>query len=97
MDAATGNYPPAEPGKPQSGNDPIHKVFLVAQPNSSSSTGSSIYVYDTKGNLKETLNGFSFSNTFNVIPAHIALHPSVRAGFVDGPSATVSEIQGFTY
>ena len=77
--------------------DPIHKVFLVAQPNSSSSTGSSIYVYDTKGNLKETLNGFSFSNTFNVIPAHIALHPSVRAGFVDGPSATVSEIQSFTY
>jgi hypothetical protein len=77
--------------------DPIHKVFLVAQPNSSSSTGSSIYVYDTKGNLKETLNGFSFSNTFNVIPAHIALHPSVRAGFVDGPSATVSEIQSFSY
>lgn len=77
--------------------DAIHKVFLVAQPNSSVSTGSTIFVYDINGNLRETLNGFSFSNTFNVIPAHIALHPSVRAGFVDGPSATVSEIQGFTY
>src|SRR5215467_13579748 len=44
--------------------DAIHKVFFVAQPNSSSSTGSSIYVYDTKGVLQETLNGFNFSNAF---------------------------------
>jgi WD40 repeat protein len=78
--------------------DPIHKLFLIAQPNSSStSTGSTIYVYDTKGNLKETLNGFSFSNTFNVIPMHIALHPSARSGFVDGPDSGVTEIQSFTY
>jgi len=69
----------------------------VAQPNSSVSSGSTIYVYDIKGNLRETLNGFSFSNTFNVIPAHIALHPSARAGFVDGPSANVNQLQGFTY
>jgi len=77
--------------------DTQHKMFFVAQPNSSSSTGSSIYVYDTKGNLRETLNGFSFSNTFNVIAAHIALHPSTRTGFIDGPSANVNEIQGFSY
>ncbi|PYX49497.1 MAG: hypothetical protein DMG79_08540 [Acidobacteria bacterium] len=77
--------------------DAIHKLFLVAQPNSSSSTGSSIYVYDTSGNLQETLNGFNFSNAFNVVPAHIALKPSNRTGFVDGPSTTVSEIQSFTY
>ncbi len=78
--------------------DPIHKLFLIAQPNSSSSpSGSSIYVYDTKGNLKETLNGFNFSNTFNVIPAHIALNPGKRSGFVDGPDSGVTEIQSFTY
>lgn len=77
--------------------DAIHKLFLVAQPNSSSSTGSSIYVYDTAGNLQETLNGFSFSNAFNVIAAHIALKPSNRTGFVDGPSATVAEFQSFKY
>ena len=77
--------------------DALHRVFFVAQPNSSSSTGSSIYIYDIKGNLKGTLNGFKFSNTFNVIPAHIALHPSTRTGFVDGPSMTVSQLQGFTY
>jgi hypothetical protein len=59
----------------------LHKVFLIAQPNSSSSSsGSTIYAYDTKGNLKETLNGFNFSNTFNVILAHIALQSRVRSG-----------------
>ena len=77
--------------------DAIHKLFLVAQPNSSSSAGSSIYVYDTKGNLQETLNGFSFSNAFNVVAAHIALNPNNRTGFIDGPSSGVNEIQGFTY
>jgi hypothetical protein len=77
--------------------DPIHKLFLIAQPNSSSSSGSSLYVYDTKGSLKKTLNGFEFSNTFNVIPMHIALNPSKRSGFVDGPDQGVTEIQSFTY
>ena len=78
--------------------DPIHKLFLIAQENSSSSSsGSTIYVYDTKGNLKETLNGFNFNNTFNVIPMHIALNPGKRSGFVDGPDAGVTEIQSFTY
>jgi len=78
--------------------DPIHKVFLVAQPvSSSSSSGSSIYVYSIHGDLKETLNGFNFSNTFNVVPMHIALHPGLRSGYVDGPDAGVTEIQSFTY
>jgi hypothetical protein len=78
--------------------DATHKLFLVAQPVSSqTATGSTIYVYDTSGNLQETLNGFSFSNASTVIAMHIALHPSTRTGFVDGPSAGVSDIQGFTY
>jgi hypothetical protein len=78
--------------------DATHKLFFVAQPvSSSTSTGSTIYVYDTAGNLQETLNGFSFSNASNVIAMHIALKPSARSGFVDGPNAGVSEIQSFTY
>lgn len=78
--------------------DPVNKLFFVAQPvSSSTSTGSTIYVYDTKGNLQETLNGFSFSNAFNVIAAHIALNPMARTGFIDGPSAGVTDIQQFTY
>lgn len=78
--------------------DSTNKLFFVAQPvSSSSSTGSTIYVYNTAGVLQETLNGFSFSNASNVIAMHIALKPSTRSGFVDGPNAGVSEIQSFTY
>jgi hypothetical protein len=78
--------------------DATHKLFFVAQPVSSqTSTGSTIYVYDINGVLQETLNGFNFSNAFNVVAMHIGLHPSTRTGFVDGPSAGVTEIQGFTY
>ncbi len=76
--------------------DATHKLFFVAQPvSSSSSTGSSIYVYDTNGVLQETLNGFSFSNASTVIAMHIALNPGTRTGFVDGPST--GELQGFSY
>ena len=78
--------------------DSIHKLFLVAQPNSSSApSGSTIYVYDIHGSLQETINGFSFSNASNVVPMHIALHPSQRFGYVDGPDAGVTELQAFTY
>jgi hypothetical protein len=78
--------------------DPINKVFLVAQPNSSSaSSGSTIYVYDTAGNLQETINGFNFSNAFNIVPAHIAINPSKRIGYVDGPTTGVNQLQQFAY
>ena len=78
--------------------DPINKVFLVAQPVSSSApSGSTIYVYDIHGNLQETINGFNFSNTFNVVATYIALHPSQRSGFVNGPDSGVTELQSFTY
>jgi hypothetical protein len=78
--------------------DPVHHLFFVGQPNSSTQAGSSaIYVYDEKGTLKETLNGFHFNETFNIIPTHIALNPSQRIGYVDGPDDGVTEIQSFTY
>jgi hypothetical protein len=78
--------------------DPVNRLFLVAQEHSStSSSGSSIHVYDTAGNLIESLNGFSFSNAFNVVPAHIAIKPANRTGFVDGPDEGVTQLQGFSY
>lgn len=78
--------------------DPVNRLFLVAQENSStSSSGSSIHVYDIGGNLIESLNGFSFSNAFNVVPAHIAIKPGNRTGFVDGPDEGVTQLQGFSY
>jgi hypothetical protein len=78
--------------------DSLNKLFLIAQPTSSTAaSGSAIYVYDTEGKLQETLNGFSFSNTFNVVAMHIGLNPGNRSGFVNGPNAGVTELQSFTY
>ena len=92
---------PGNVGQLQSGTDveydPVNKLFFIAQEVSSTGPGSSIQVYDTKGNLVESLNGFNFSNEFNVIGTHIALNPSNRSGYVDGPDSGVTEIQSFTY
>jgi hypothetical protein len=78
--------------------DSLHHLFLVAQPVSSTAPGtSSIHVYDADGNLVESIDGFQFSNASNVVPMHIALHPSQRYGYVDGPDPGVTQIQGFTY
>lgn len=88
---------PGGAGQLQSGEnvefDPVNKLFLVAQPYSSTGSGSSIQVYDTKGNLVESLNGFSFPISTNAV---FALHPSERSGYVYGP-AGVAELQSFTY
>ncbi|MGH8093991.1 MAG: hypothetical protein ACREIF_11040 [Chthoniobacterales bacterium] len=78
--------------------DPVNRLFLVAQPNSSTAlSGSSIHVYDVSGNLIESINGLNFSNAFNVVAAHIALNPGRRMGFVDGPDQGVTELQSFSY
>jgi hypothetical protein len=92
---------PGATGQIQSGSDvefdPVNKLFFVAQSVSSTAPGSSIQVYDTKGNLMESLNGFNFSNASNVVATHIALNPSNRSGYVDGPDSGVTEIQSFKY
>ena len=72
--------------------DSVNKLFLVAQPNSSTGSGSSIYVYDINGNVQETLNGFGFGNA-----SYIALHPSLRTGYVIAPNSGVTAIQSFAY
>jgi hypothetical protein len=82
--------------------DPIHKLFLVAQPLSSQQVNanfSTIYVYNTRGDLLETLNGFQFTTArLDLFPVHIALHPSDRSGFVDiTNNLGVGAIQSFTY
>ena len=92
---------PGATGQLQSGSDvefdPVNKLFFVAQSVSSTGPGSSIQVYDIKGNLVESLDGFNFSNAFNVVPTHIALNPGNRTGYVDGPDPGVTQIQSFTY
>ncbi len=73
--------------------DPIHKLFLVGQEFSSTfPTGSSIQVFDEHGNYVEAINGLSLPAS----PAYMALHPSVRAGYVI-VTPELTSLQSFTY
>jgi hypothetical protein len=73
--------------------DPINKLFLVGQEFSSvAPSGSSILVYDTKGNFVEAINGLSLPAS----PVNIAINPSKRLGFVLVTPA-LTELQSFTY
>ena len=77
-------------------NDSLNHLFLVAQPVSSTGGDSAIYVYDEKGNLQETLNGFSFNRDLpSDFGVKIVLIPSLRMGWVNG--ASVTELQQFFY
>jgi hypothetical protein len=78
-------------------NDPINKLFLVAQPfTSTGGNGSSIQVFDEKGDFVESIDGLNFTFVvYSVEPIIIALQPSARSGWVTGPS--FSQIQEFTY
>ncbi|MBV8372295.1 MAG: hypothetical protein JOY69_03465, partial [Candidatus Eremiobacteraeota bacterium] len=68
-------------------NDPVHQLFLVAQPFSSTSqSGSSIQVYEENGTPLESINGFNFTDAGDLaIPVRIAINPSTRTGWVNGP------------
>jgi hypothetical protein len=75
-------------------NDPINGLFLVAQPHSSTGPGSSIQVYEENGTFVESVNGFGFSGS-SVIQGRIAIDPSSRTGWVNGPNG--DQIQEFSY
>jgi hypothetical protein len=75
-------------------NDSKNGLFLVAQPLSSTSSGSSIYVYDESGDLIESLGGFNFSGS-SLPPTQISVNPSLRIGWVNGPN--LNQLQGFSY
>jgi hypothetical protein len=74
--------------------DPIHKLFLIGQEFSSvdPAGGSSILVYDEKGNFIEAVNNLKLPAS----PAYMALHPSKRTGYVIVTPA-LTELQSFTY
>jgi hypothetical protein len=78
--------------------DNVNKLFLIAQPfTSTGDTGSSIQVYDTKGNFVKSIDGLSFNGTGNVFPVHMALNPNLRMGYVDGPDTNGTDIESFNY
>jgi hypothetical protein len=77
-------------------SDPLHGLFLIAQPVSSTSgSGSSIQIYNESGTLEESINGFSFSDASTVIPVRISINPTSRTGWVNGPQA--DQLQEFSY
>ncbi|MGA9418717.1 MAG: hypothetical protein WBV40_06160 [Candidatus Cybelea sp.] len=75
-------------------NDSKNGLFFVAQPLSSTSGGSSIYVYDEMGDLIESLDGFDFSGS-SLPPTKISVDPSLRIGWVNGPN--LNQLQQFSY
>lgn len=75
-------------------NDPLHHLFLVMQPYSSTGGSSTVYVYDEKANLKETINGFNFPNS-GTIGVNIVINPRLRVGYASGPN--VNQLQQFFY
>ncbi|MGA2758896.1 MAG: hypothetical protein ABSF08_01075 [Candidatus Cybelea sp.] len=78
-------------------NDPVNKLFLIAQPISSTSgSGSSIQVYLESGALLESINGFNFTYAGDfVIPVRISINPGARTGWVNGPGS--NQLQEFSY
>jgi hypothetical protein len=76
-------------------NDAVHGLFLIAQPVSTTGSGSSIQVYNESGMLEESINGFNFSDRSTVIPVRISINPTARTGWVNGPQA--DQLQEFSY
>jgi hypothetical protein len=76
-------------------NDAVNGLFLIAQPVSTTGSGSSIQVYNESGTLEESINGLNFSDASTVIPVRISINPKSRIGWVNGPQA--DQLQEFSY
>jgi hypothetical protein len=74
--------------------DETHHLFLVTQP-AGFLASASVYVYDEKGNLQESVGGFNFSNTFAAVFAYIAVNPHLRIGYTS--TANADQLQSFAY
>jgi hypothetical protein len=76
--------------------DPIHKLFFIEQYTSNGNINDPqprIYVYDEKGNLKETISGLQ---RIPISPVFIALNPGTRSGFIL-VSPDLTQLQSFKY
>ena len=81
--------------------DPIHHFFLIAQWSSNGGNVNDpqpqVYVYDEKGNVKETI---ALPMRIPISPDRIALNPGKRVGFIQAIVEPINEgleLQSFTY
>jgi WD40 repeat protein len=75
--------------------DPVNKLFLIVQQNSSTApSGSSLQLYDPTGHLVESVNGLH-SDAYQTID-HIAFNPKTRTAFVLNGDNT-KELETFHY
>ncbi|MBV8066755.1 MAG: hypothetical protein JO113_02175 [Candidatus Eremiobacteraeota bacterium] len=73
-------------------NDSVNGLFLVSAPiYCSGSQGSAIVVYDEKGDLVESITGF----TMPIGVGGVAINPSKRMGWAVGPQ--INQLQQFFY
>jgi hypothetical protein len=73
--------------------DPIHRLFLIGQEFSSvAPSGSSILIYDERGDFIKSVDGLSLPAS----PVNIAINPSQRIGYVL-VTPGLNQLQGFKY
>jgi hypothetical protein len=72
--------------------DPMHKLFFVGQPFSSTGLNSSIQVYDPAGAFVESINNLHLPTS----ASRVALSPALRRGFVQSAD-NESQLQIFSY
>ena len=73
----------------------MHELFLVADPVYAPTGGSAIVVYKENGDLVEAITGFHFRTGSPRVPIRVAVNPTLRMGWVDGPG--IDQIQQFFY
>lgn len=74
--------------------DERNHLFIVTQP-AGFLASASVYVYDEKGNLQESIPGFDFNNVFAAVFAYVAVNPKLRIGYAT--TANAAQLQSFTY
>lgn len=73
--------------------DPIHRLFLIGQEVSSvAPSGSSILIYDERGDFIKSVDGLSLPAS----PVNIAINPTQRIGYVL-VTPGLNQLQGFKY
>jgi len=74
--------------------DEPHHLFIVTQP-AGFLASASVYVYNEKGALQESIGGFNFSNRFAAVFAYVAVNPQLRIGYTS--TANADQLQSFAY